>query len=449
MDFTLLEREEELCRLWESLPAPGIACTALCGERILVIARGRRNSGPGPDFRDAVLLVDGALRVGPVEMHLREADWFAHGHQHDSAYDGVVLHVLADAPAPEQLRLSMPTVSAQILVEAGGSVERKERVAMGTEEQKERGEKIEERERAGHQLSLNFLAELSWGRLLRRVTEILRDENGGGSEEAGERMRRAFLFRLFDSLGYSRNREPMKAVAGMVASMFFESSSPFDSFPVADRSTGAELRFDQVAAAIFARAGIPAGRLEKIGQAFMPDELLREILPPAIPQGELPRWDYRGRPANAPERRLWGGAKLTFDLLRHNLLEDALEGMRRGKAFTTLLRPFIVRLGGETILGRSRAEEILINALCPVALASGILRHDLPLIQGACLTYRNAPSLASNRIVREVEERFGGENLSGAFLQQGAIEYYQRVLSPDRSGYSMIAEPSSGKGESR
>lgn len=430
--FTPIEREEELFRLWKSLPAPGFAFRALCGRRVVLISPGRRNSGPGPDFSDAVLLVEGALCVGPVEMHLREADWFAHGHQDDPAYERVVLHVLADDPPPERLRLAMPAVSARILIEGASRAASAE----GTKE-KER----EEDSAMASRLSPSLLAELSWGRLLRRATEVLRDRREGESVE--ERIRRAFFFRLFDSLGYSRNRAPMKRTAATVWDALFSGGS----FDAHGNMINRELPgFDDIAATVFAGAGIPAGRLEAIGRALMPPERLRRVLPPAVPQDEhdAPGWDYRGRPANAPERRLWGGAALTYDLLRNNLLEDLLEGLRRRRPFGRLAASFVVRLGKETVLGRPRAAEILINALCPVALAAGASGRDAALIEGACLTYRSAPSLAANRIVREVEERFGGENLEGAFLQQGAIEYYQRVLSPDRSGYSMIAEPPPG-----
>lgn len=453
--ITQIERERELCRLWQRLPAPGVAFSTLQGERIVLIAQGRLNDGPGPDFSDAVLLINGTLRVGPVEMHLRESDWFAHGHQNDPAYSGVLLHVLAGDPRPDQLRLTVPTVSARQLIDAAAGtwdtdptsaapgsvpVEYTAGETVKPKNKQENGGGTDAEEGAGL-LSTNLLAELSWGRFLRRVTEILRDERGG--DHPDNRILLAFLFRLFDSLGYSRNRLPMKQVAEQLAATFIAGGrgAATGCGPVPNAFAGPG--FDEMTAMIFAVAGIPAARLEKVGEAFMARERLQAILPAALPQGEIPGWDYRGRPANAPERRLWGGAKLSFDLFRRNLLEDSLERIRLRKPYRALLQPFLVKLGSQTILGRSRAEEIVVNALCPVALAAGVLRGDRSLIEGACLAYRNAPSLTPNRIVREVEEKFGGENLQGAFLQQGAIEYYQRLLSPDRSGYSMIAEPGS------
>jgi hypothetical protein len=64
------------------------------GKPIKVRSPGIWNRGAGPDFREAVLELDGETRVGDVEIHLYREDWWRHGHDGDSAYDNVVLHVV-------------------------------------------------------------------------------------------------------------------------------------------------------------------------------------------------------------------------------------------------------------------------------------------------------------------------------------------------------------------
>ena len=65
-----------------------------------VLFTGRAGGNAGPDFRDAVVVLDGARLVGDVELHLRAANWYGHHHQRDPRYDGVVLHVVAGGTVP-------------------------------------------------------------------------------------------------------------------------------------------------------------------------------------------------------------------------------------------------------------------------------------------------------------------------------------------------------------
>ncbi|MDQ8184165.1 DUF2851 family protein [Pelagicoccus sp. SDUM812002] len=60
---------------------------------------GTWNRLEGPDFKGAVIRIDGVEFRGDVEVHFSQADWKAHGHDSDPAYDGVVLHVLYYTPS--------------------------------------------------------------------------------------------------------------------------------------------------------------------------------------------------------------------------------------------------------------------------------------------------------------------------------------------------------------
>lgn len=69
------------------------------GAEVEIIDFGRHNTHAGPDFLDARIRIDGTLWAGNVEMHLRSAEWRAHGHQDDPNYDNVILHVVLDENA--------------------------------------------------------------------------------------------------------------------------------------------------------------------------------------------------------------------------------------------------------------------------------------------------------------------------------------------------------------
>lgn len=60
---------------------------------IEVIDPGLHNLHAGPDFFNAKVKIGGTLWVGNVEIHDKASDWYLHGHDKDSRYDNVVLHV--------------------------------------------------------------------------------------------------------------------------------------------------------------------------------------------------------------------------------------------------------------------------------------------------------------------------------------------------------------------
>lgn len=64
------------------------------GEPLTIVHPGQYNGHSGPDFDNARLRLGDTLWAGSVEMHLRSSDWYRHGHQHDTAYENVLLHVV-------------------------------------------------------------------------------------------------------------------------------------------------------------------------------------------------------------------------------------------------------------------------------------------------------------------------------------------------------------------
>jgi hypothetical protein len=96
--------ELEVQALWfEQLYQPVL--TTDDGRTVEIVQPGFWNHSGGPDFTRAVVrFSSGAagdkqsdLKIGNVEVHLRAADWNAHGHHADSAYDETILHVVWEA----------------------------------------------------------------------------------------------------------------------------------------------------------------------------------------------------------------------------------------------------------------------------------------------------------------------------------------------------------------
>lgn len=79
-------------RLWESS-----SMTTTGGTPIEILDPGVPNRDAGPDFFNGKVRARGRTWAGNIEIHVRSSDWYRHGHQHDSSYDSVILHVVGEA----------------------------------------------------------------------------------------------------------------------------------------------------------------------------------------------------------------------------------------------------------------------------------------------------------------------------------------------------------------
>lgn len=64
------------------------------GENIEIVSEGTHNQLSGPDFFNAQVKISDQLWAGNVEIHIKSSDWYVHGHENDTNYDNVILHVV-------------------------------------------------------------------------------------------------------------------------------------------------------------------------------------------------------------------------------------------------------------------------------------------------------------------------------------------------------------------
>lgn len=87
--------ERHLQCIWADDRLRPATLTTAAGERVQVEHPGEWNLGPGPDFLNAMLRVGPELRRlnGDIEIHIRPADWQRHRHTEDPRYRRVCAHV--------------------------------------------------------------------------------------------------------------------------------------------------------------------------------------------------------------------------------------------------------------------------------------------------------------------------------------------------------------------
>jgi hypothetical protein len=252
------------------------------------------------------------------------------------------------------------------------------------------------------------LAGASWRRLLRRVGEFAEAINADGRDG----FRRHLLDRLFDALGYSSNRTPMR----MLAADLWE-----------QREEVRTLR--EILQHIADRSGLRPECRAEIERVVGDVSRTHDVVPI-----EGIEWDYAVRPGSAPEIRLVAGGVLFLEIVSGRLIREARERIVREDAVGALRRLLVERIGDGKLLGIGRRDELIVNVIIPAVIASAIRLADVMLIERGCALYRRYPSLTSNRVVRSIERRWnGGRGIAGAFFQQGAIELHQTYFREGRS----------------
>ena len=391
--------ERLLWKLWKRRAARQDEFRTGVGTRVRVLYPGRAGTAAGPDFRDALLDVEGVGLVrGDVEIHRRQRDWDAHGHGDDPNYNGVALHAALEVDNPDTALhsgTSAPVVSLSGLLN-------------GTDE-----------DESADSGDVQITSEL-WELLSSRGYPLPADaaENGELLDRAGdERFRRkaALLERfateqgaeqtlyeaLLEGLGYRHNQQPFVKLA---------QAAPIVALRRAALPVLAEQRPMALRHWLLTVSGLSDGA----STAPLP-------LPPGLgPVMERKEWHlFRVRPANHPAARIEGAAELVARFLERGLLAGLADECRSPSQLTTALT-VEGRDGGAAHIGTGRARDLAVNAVLPMlhSLDGGAESPYLAL-------YWRFPKLQSNEVVREMAEQLLPEawrpEVNSARRQQGLL----------------------------
>lgn len=497
----LLERSEEyltgrsdiperlLAGLWQKRAARQRDFRTAAGRRVRVLYPGRPGVTAGPDFRDALLEMEGlGLVQGDVELHLRQQDWYAHGHADDPNYNGVVLHAALEVSArPTNLHNGgqAPSISlAGLLDEASSAPD--DDPAAGDEAEPAGGGLWPLLERQGwprpsDALAMGALLDAAGDARFREKAALFHAFN----REQGPAQ--TLYEGLLEALGYRANRQPFLKLAQVApwATLAREAAQ----YPAAQWAQVIEARLLQLSGlAVTGAANGPGNEsATKSGNpAGIETGTYRETeARPAAraksgsgygrPMAAAEWHCFRVRPANHPRHRIGGAARLLA-----RFLARAEETSASGAAATmataatnsaagpeTALAAGLSRLvaagnpasltaalavpaedgKGPACVGVARAKDIAVNvalpfchalALRPGGGAESNFDTELAAETPALALYRKFGKLQDNEITREMAEQLlapaweaggkaGGKIVATARRQQGLLHLRRRL----------------------
>ncbi len=402
--------------------------TTLDGMPVQILHPGFWNQEAGPDFRNAILkLGDGPPRIGDVEIDLHPAGWRGHGHDRNSAYANVILHVVWEAGARAQCPL--PTLSLKALLDAPLNELRR---WLGNETETPaplRGRCSAPLRSVGGSVRDEILQQAAMVRLQRKASELAARARQAGWEQS-------LWEGIFVALGYKHNVWPMRRIAELLPRLLASERDRRSVLSGQARLLGVSGLLPAELAR--AQAG-PNTYLRRVWDCWWRerDEFAEFVLPRSL-------WRFAGlRPANHPQRRLavaahwlatgrlpvelekWFTSEIPDRELRQSLLEvlyierDDFWSWHWTFRSGRLTKP-------QLLIGVPRATDLAVNVVLPWLWMRAAAGRNEPMQRVAEHRYLIWPKGEDNAVLRLARQRLLGNAPAGALdtaaKQQGLLQ---------------------------
>jgi len=367
--------ERNVAHAWMRAAKPGARFRTMGGERVMVCRQGTKNIHDGPDFLDAVVLIDGEARRGAVEIHKRVEDWFLHGHHNDPAYRDVVLHVVLHPP-DSPVFLLPPTVVLSSHLSA--AERRRSTLATFHEQDAEFRATASGPTFADDDVRILLAASRRFARKTGRMAVRFSELAAGLPDEEAERQ---LVYECFArALGYGGNELPFQRLA--------------------EKCPRAELQA--------AGASIPGHSLKYITERA----------------ADVRGWRSAGvRPSNRAPARLAALAGMASFLLSRGWYEVLRAWIVRFPAAAGAARNLPAEMACRNAsAGEGRMFEACVNVFAPWASFHAARYGDAALGRAAHSMYFRSPGAPSNRHVRAWYLRRDAPDPLLSGVQQGIIE---------------------------
>ncbi len=413
--------EKHLYRVWVEKKFKLKHLQTLSGKKLSIINTGQRNETEGPDFRNAMVMIDNQLLTGDIEIHIKNNDWYAHGHHEDNNYDNVVLHVIKEKSDDDYIENSSTTPIEVLKLDLLEKDIRPKQLPCETWP-------------AVNQAAFQEIIEKYGSKRFQRKTLQARKELLKYQPE------QYFFLGLLDVMGYSKNRRPMKKIA-----MYLNIDKLYSILNQIDETK----RLIVLETLLLGTAGMlsPAYRkyyhndsyfkgLQEQWAGVSKQYKLTEI------NGEL--FHFAGsRPANHPHKRLIGLAQIINNIYPAKPGQFCLDILFSNRQFEVILEalkqkfqlpsgmwknhPLFKSHRSNLLIGDSRLMDFISNRLLPFARAlSSILKNEKSA--DLCIQYnKKIPRGAMPGKIKKILKNLNiqGKEIKTNYLLQGCIEYYR------------------------
>lgn len=426
--------EQSVVDYWRGRSWTTDSLTTTSGQALEIVFQGRWAPDSGPDFRDAVIAFPtGRLSTGDVEIHVRASDWYGHGHHKDPAYDSVILHVVSrdDLDLPVVRANGRPVDTVELSIDGPTILD----------------SPASERSDC-HLLAANLPTGTLSGALERLGDEWFLVKAGRlQSQMSLVGPESTLVGALFDALGYSQNRKPLRRLAAGV---------PQDLLQWALRSGPST-----VEGLLIGMAGLLPSQRPLVDSDWQTDDYAAELesawqmssdpaRPPILAGSD---WRFSVRPGNSPLRRLGAAARMVAPgvdrLIDSWLRAVAFEPFELSALVSTLVikdndsywawhsdfgRP--LPNGPVALIGRSRAIEIIANVALPFVHALASMSGQLTHASNAMNAFEFLAAPSWNVATRSAIHQVGHPDLaklaSGARRRQGLQWLYRSYCEQGR-----------------
>lgn len=397
----MMRSEIEMHAAWAALRFERTALQTTKGIPIRILSIGTHNHNQGPDFLNAEVELAGIRMNGHVELHLRSQDWNLHGHQHDSNYNPVILHVVLESSNQPILREDQTQIPELCLANRmiGPGIIKNQKV-------------------------------LPCGRI---AHNYLPNDSGTWLEALGMQRIQAKSIRLKESLKenqYDWSQDLWRAIAqtmgGPINAESFVELTQIANWRLVRKYTFSEEALESI---IFGAAGLLTGRpLDDYHHSLA---LQWKFLQKKhkIQQKHLNFKQHRMRPSGMPIARLAQLVKLAqafspiCQLLEPEMMRHFIDLKISGNPYWKGKLQFGNRSGnGKFELGLDLRTRIIVNALVPM----GIVYRQMHEVEGQAddaFDLLKALPAESNHITKKFE--LIGLKAQNALQSQGIIELYK------------------------